>query len=327
MSDEEVPQPVRALSDAVAREPPEACAQSLAARNGAERSGQSSACTLAERARCWSRRCPNALNPFPSRPALQRGVTSPPPLATPRSGTTSPTSSLGCSARQANRMARCACMLTSQPQPQSITRSHPAPQLSGLESTLTPQPASQCITRPHAHSSTLSASAPLQGTLTYPPPTQEEDEDEKPGDVYVGSLVEGVREGRGKYTWSNGCYHEGDYATGQKSGAGVLTFPQGGKYTGEKGRGEVARQVAWHAKLRSGVSITQHVAQCLASLSALLFMCARGFRRLPERRYSGQGQVGVRKRRRIRRCVCRRRQARSGLLPLQGVRLPVRGRV
>ena len=69
--------------------------------------------------------------------------------------------------------------------------------------------------------------------MTYPPPPQrEDDEEERPPDTYVGALAAGVRSGKGKYTWSGGCYYEGEYVGGEKHGAGVQTFPDGSKYEG-----------------------------------------------------------------------------------------------
>jgi hypothetical protein len=73
----------------------------------------------------------------------------------------------------------------------------------------------------------------MQGTLTFVPPLQGEgDEEEKPPDSFVGTMVEGVRHGQGKYTWSNGCWYGGPYVDGFKHGDGTLTFPDGSKYKG-----------------------------------------------------------------------------------------------
>jgi len=71
-----------------------------------------------------------------------------------------------------------------------------------------------------------------KGTLTYPPPAMEEDEEEKPGDTYVGSMNHGKREGTGKYTWTSGAVYEGSYNDNKKQGQGVMTFPDKGKYEG-----------------------------------------------------------------------------------------------
>jgi hypothetical protein len=68
--------------------------------------------------------------------------------------------------------------------------------------------------------------------MAYPPPPPGEDEEEKPGDSYTGTLVAGVRSGRGKYTWSNGNVYEGGYQAGLKHGQGVMKFADGSKYEG-----------------------------------------------------------------------------------------------
>jgi hypothetical protein len=72
----------------------------------------------------------------------------------------------------------------------------------------------------------------LQGTLTYPPPPLGEDEEEKPADKYEGHMEHGKRQGKGRYTWGNGCYYDGEYAENKKHGTGVITFPDKGSYEG-----------------------------------------------------------------------------------------------
>ena len=72
----------------------------------------------------------------------------------------------------------------------------------------------------------------LQGVLTFPAPSQAEDEDEKPAPTYAGSLDNGVRQGSGKYTWSDGAAFAGSYDKGLKQGFGTLTFADGSKYEG-----------------------------------------------------------------------------------------------
>ena len=73
----------------------------------------------------------------------------------------------------------------------------------------------------------------LQGTLTYPAPTKkDEEEEDKPGDKFEGNLNHGQREGKGKYTWSNGCYYDGEYKNHMRHGNGTLTLPDKGRYEG-----------------------------------------------------------------------------------------------
>lgn len=74
---------------------------------------------------------------------------------------------------------------------------------------------------------------PLQGTVTYPAPAKkDEEEEEKPGDKFEGSLVHGQREGKGKYTWSNGCCYAGEYKNNVRHRQGSLTMPDNSKYEG-----------------------------------------------------------------------------------------------
>ena len=73
----------------------------------------------------------------------------------------------------------------------------------------------------------------LQGLLTYPAPAKkEEDEEEKPGDKFEGTLSHGQRDGKGKYVWSNGCYYDGQYKDHMRHGHGALTFPDKSRYEG-----------------------------------------------------------------------------------------------
>ena len=52
------------------------------------------------------------------------------------------------------------------------------------------------------------------------------------GDVYSGSLKEGIRTGKGTMTRVNGIKYVGDWRNDKFHGAGVLTFSSGDKYTG-----------------------------------------------------------------------------------------------
>lgn len=73
-----------------------------------------------------------------------------------------------------------------------------------------------------------------QGVMKYPPPPAgEDDEEEKPGDVFEGNLENGVRQGKGKYTWSNGACYEGNYVDNKKHGKGKFSFPDKGVYEGD----------------------------------------------------------------------------------------------
>lgn len=41
------------------------------------------------------------------------------------------------------------------------------------------------------------------------------------GDVYEGEMLDGLRHGKGKYTWANGDFYEGEWAKGWRSGFGI----------------------------------------------------------------------------------------------------------
>lgn len=43
----------------------------------------------------------------------------------------------------------------------------------------------------------------------------------------------GRRHGRGKYTFANGAFYEGEYADNVKQGQGVMEYPDKGRYEGE----------------------------------------------------------------------------------------------
>ena len=60
----------------------------------------------------------------------------------------------------------------------------------------------------------------------------------KNGDVYVGTLVNGRREGLGKVTYANGDIYEGNFADDQRSGQGKFIGADGYKYeeVGKKAR-------------------------------------------------------------------------------------------
>lgn len=68
--------------------------------------------------------------------------------------------------------------------------------------------------------------------MTYPPPAALEDEEEQPGDTFIGHMDHGKRHGQGKYTWASGAFYEGSYANNKKQGHGLMTFPDKSKYEG-----------------------------------------------------------------------------------------------
>ena len=68
--------------------------------------------------------------------------------------------------------------------------------------------------------------------MKYVPPPAGEDEEEKPADTFEGSMVAGKREGKGKYTCSNGAVYDGSYADNKKHGKGKLSMPDKSVYEG-----------------------------------------------------------------------------------------------
>ena len=53
------------------------------------------------------------------------------------------------------------------------------------------------------------------------------------GDVYVGQIAGGLREGQGSYAWSDGRRYVGGFRAGLEDGQGTYTYPNGEKYEGQ----------------------------------------------------------------------------------------------
>ena len=53
------------------------------------------------------------------------------------------------------------------------------------------------------------------------------------GDVYVGQMSDGVREGQGIYIWADGRRYEGSFRAGLEEGQGTYSYPNGDKYEGQ----------------------------------------------------------------------------------------------
>lgn len=67
-----------------------------------------------------------------------------------------------------------------------------------------------------------------------PPPLKDEEDEEKPGDTFEGTMEHGKRAGRGLYKWgASGAEFDGEYVAGQKHGKGKMTFPDKSTYEGE----------------------------------------------------------------------------------------------
>ena len=63
-------------------------------------------------------------------------------------------------------------------------------------------------------------------------------DDEDTDGKYLGEIRNGVPEGQGTLTSSNGEKYEGEWKEGEKHGQGTLTFPDGQKYVGEFHEGQ-----------------------------------------------------------------------------------------
>ncbi|GIL80973.1 hypothetical protein Vretifemale_10116 [Volvox reticuliferus] len=91
-----------------------------------------------------------------------------------------------------------------------------------------------------------------QGKMQYPPPPMaDDDEEEKPGDTFEGTMTNGVRQGKGTYTWSNGAIYTGDWVEDVMQGSGTFTYPNGDVYQGE-----------FHAGKRHGKGMYHYKAPC-----------------------------------------------------------------
>jgi hypothetical protein len=70
--------------------------------------------------------------------------------------------------------------------------------------------------------------------MTYPPPPQAEGDEEEPQpETYAGTMVQGQKVGRGKYTWPDGATYEGEYDDDKRHGKGTMTFANGDVYVGQ----------------------------------------------------------------------------------------------
>jgi hypothetical protein len=52
------------------------------------------------------------------------------------------------------------------------------------------------------------------------------------GDVYEGEINDGVRNGRGTYTWADGHRYVGEYQNDRMHGTGIYYWPDGRIYEG-----------------------------------------------------------------------------------------------
>ena len=74
--------------------------------------------------------------------------------------------------------------------------------------------------------------APQSGTIATPLPGQQTERFPN-GDLYVGQMAGGLREGQGTYSWSDGRRYAGTFHAGLQEGRGTYTYPNGEKYDGQ----------------------------------------------------------------------------------------------
>jgi len=60
-----------------------------------------------------------------------------------------------------------------------------------------------------------------------------ESEDDKNYSKYEGEIKNGLPNGQGTYTFTNGGKYDGEWKNGEPNGQGITTFPDGGNYIGE----------------------------------------------------------------------------------------------
>lgn len=53
------------------------------------------------------------------------------------------------------------------------------------------------------------------------------------GDFYLGSCLENLPDGSGKYLWADGCMYEGEWCKGKNTGKGKVSWPSGATYEGD----------------------------------------------------------------------------------------------
>ena len=52
-------------------------------------------------------------------------------------------------------------------------------------------------------------------------------------DKYEGELINGKKEGKGKFTYKNGCIYEGFFKNNKKEGSGIFYYTNGDRYKGQ----------------------------------------------------------------------------------------------
>jgi clan AA aspartic protease (TIGR02281 family) len=78
----------------------------------------------------------------------------------------------------------------------------------------------------------LAGACTTPGPATTAPPNQQTLRFPN-GDLYVGPMVDGRREGQGTYTWSDGRRYVGTFRAGLEDGQGTYSYPNGEQYTGQ----------------------------------------------------------------------------------------------
>ena len=56
-------------------------------------------------------------------------------------------------------------------------------------------------------------------------------------DKYEGEIIDGKKEGKGKFTYKNGCVYEGFFKNNKKEGKGIFYYTNGDRYKGQFEKG------------------------------------------------------------------------------------------
>ncbi|GAA5168164.1 hypothetical protein [Viridibacterium curvum] len=108
----------------------------------------------------------------------------------------------------------------------------PGQQVMGVTNSTAPVAATPGVSKSiRVGDSTISGSFvlhPTTGAITGPVDIQWDN-----GDRFIGNLVDGKRNGRGKFSWKSGQVYDGDWRDDRQEGLANILFPNGDRYEGE----------------------------------------------------------------------------------------------
>ncbi|MFT3736210.1 MAG: hypothetical protein QM776_14525 [Rhodocyclaceae bacterium] len=108
----------------------------------------------------------------------------------------------------------------------------PGQQVMGVTNSAAPVAATPGVSKSiRVGDSTISGSFmlhPTTGAITGPVDIQWDN-----GDRFIGNLVDGKRNGRGKFSWKSGQVYDGDWRDDRQEGLANILFPNGDRYEGE----------------------------------------------------------------------------------------------